>query len=67
MPEPYVNILLIELALNHSPETERQFVEFVVEPWNELTRERFYKLLEKYSDKSEILVNVGIAHSPAFL
>jgi hypothetical protein len=67
MPEPYVNILLIELALNHSPETERQFVEFVVKPWNELTRERFYKLLEKYSDKSEVLVNVGIAHLPAFL
>jgi hypothetical protein len=66
MPEPYVYTLLIELALNNFPETQRQFEEFVVKPWNELSKERFYKLLEKYSDKSEILVSVGIGHLPAF-
>jgi hypothetical protein len=67
MPATYVGSLMTRFLETPYEEVARQSEEFVLKPWNELTRERFYKLLEKYSDKSEILVNVGIAHLPAFL
>lgn len=38
----------------------------VIKHQNNYAKERFYALLEKYSDKSDVLISVGIGHIPSF-
>ena len=43
------------------------FEDLIGKYWNEFSKIRFHKILEKYADKKEVLVNAGYNHLPAFL
>ncbi len=77
--ERYIQILLNEFRLRgfhgdsayvrqiraFSPMSQ-ELVDTITKHWNDFSRQRFYGILDQYTDKMNILVSVGGAHIPAF-
>ena len=60
-PPEYV-VKLLEMG----PKEDINFEEVVGRHWNDYSRERFHRLLERYSDRRDVMISVGYNHFPAF-
>ncbi len=63
LKKPYHYILEL---LSLGPYRYAEFLQNVGKPWNEYSRQRFQGLLEKYPEKTSILVSAGAGHLPVF-
>ena len=59
-PKEYISGIIDERP------TDRLLKDTIMPYWNEYTRQQFHRVLGQYSDKSQVIVSVGIGHLNAF-